>query len=141
MAPAHRQVLILAGAQALFQTASVLVMTVGGLAGRDIASDPQLATAPIAAMFFGTAAAMAPAAWLMTRHGRRVGFMIGALLALRVFRATIRPGKADEFRDMLERLSIPMVKAETGRELGLGERWTRRHPAPRLDRAGFARDR
>ena len=80
MAPAHRQVLILAGAQALFQTASVLVMTVGGLAGREIASDPQLATAPIAAMFFGTAAAMAPAAWLMTRHGRRVGFMIGALL-------------------------------------------------------------
>jgi MFS family permease len=80
MAPAHRQVLILAGAQALFQTASVLVMTVGGLAGGEIASDPQFATAPIAAMFFGTAAAMAPAAWLMTRHGRRVGFMIGALL-------------------------------------------------------------
>ena len=47
-----------------------------------IASDPQLATAPIAAMFLGTAAAMAPAAWLMTRHGRRVGFMIGALLGL-----------------------------------------------------------
>ena len=80
MAPAHQQVLILAGAQALFQTASVLVMTVAGLAGLELAADPQLATAPIAAMFLGTAAAMAPAAWLMTRHGRRVGFMIGALL-------------------------------------------------------------
>ena len=29
----HRQVFLLAAAQALFQTASVLVMTIGGLAG------------------------------------------------------------------------------------------------------------
>ena len=33
MLPMHRQVLLLASAQALFQTVSVLVMTVGGLAG------------------------------------------------------------------------------------------------------------
>ncbi|MGH7165229.1 MAG: antibiotic biosynthesis monooxygenase family protein, partial [Nitrospiraceae bacterium] len=32
----------------------------------------------------------------------------------RVFRATIRPAKVDAFRDMLERLSIPMVKAADG---------------------------
>jgi MFS family permease len=79
MSPQHRQVLILAAAQALFQTASVMVMTVGGLAGREIAADPQLATAPIAAMFLGTAAAMAPAAWLMTRYGRGAGFVLGAI--------------------------------------------------------------
>ena len=29
----HRQVLILAGSQALFQSISVLIMTIGGLAG------------------------------------------------------------------------------------------------------------
>lgn len=78
--PMHRQVLLLATAQALFQTASVLIMTVGGLAGGLIASSPGLATAPIAAMFLGTATATVPASMWMARKGRRVGFVVGALL-------------------------------------------------------------
>ncbi len=78
--PMHRQILLLASAQALFQTASVLVMTVGGLAGGQIASTPQLATAPIAAMFLGTALATVPASMWMARVGRRAGFIAGALL-------------------------------------------------------------
>ena len=76
----HRQVLILAGAQAIFQTASVLVMTVGGLAGGQIAASPTLATLPIATMFLGTAAATFPASRWMSRVGRRAGFVAGALL-------------------------------------------------------------
>lgn len=78
--PMHRQVLLLASAQALFQTASVLVMTVGGLAGGQIAPTPQLATAPIAAMFLGTALATVPASLWMARAGRRPGFVAGALI-------------------------------------------------------------
>jgi MFS family permease len=78
----HRQVLLLATAQALFQTASVMVMAVGGLAGALIAPDPQLATAPIASMLLGTAAAMAPVAWLTTRFGRRAAFLLGAGLGV-----------------------------------------------------------
>ncbi len=78
----HLQVLILASAQALFQTASVMVMTVGGLAGGHIASRPELATMPIAAMFLGTAAATFPASMWMTRVGRRAGFVAGALLGV-----------------------------------------------------------
>ena len=35
-------------------------------------------------------------------------------MILRVFRTTIKLGKVDEFRDMLERLSIPMVKTARG---------------------------
>jgi MFS family permease len=76
----HRQVLLLATAQALFQTASVMVMTVGGLAGGHIAPRPELATMPIAAMFLGTAATTFPASIWMTRVGRRAGFVLGALL-------------------------------------------------------------
>ncbi|HEU0199447.1 MAG TPA: MFS transporter [Burkholderiaceae bacterium] len=76
----HRQVLLLASSQALFQTVSVLVMTVGGLAGGQIASSPGLATAPIATMFLGTAVATFPASLWMTRVGRRAGFIAGALL-------------------------------------------------------------
>jgi MFS family permease len=76
----HRQVLILASAQAMFQTSSVLVMTVGGLAGGQIAASPSLATVPIATMFLGTAAFTFPASLWMARVGRRAGFIAGALL-------------------------------------------------------------
>ncbi len=47
----HRQVLILVSSQALFQTVSVIVMTIGGLAGANIANTHMLATLPIASMF------------------------------------------------------------------------------------------
>lgn len=80
--PMHLQVLLLASAQALFQTVSVLVMTVGGLAGGQIASRPELATMPIAAMFLGTAAMTFPASLWMARVGRRAGFVAGALLGV-----------------------------------------------------------
>lgn len=80
--PMHRQVLILATSQALFQTVSVLVMTVGGLAGGAITSRPELATTPIAAMFLGTAAGTFPASHLMAIAGRRAGFMLGAALGV-----------------------------------------------------------
>ena len=53
-------------------------MTVGGLAGGAITSQPELATAPIAAMFLGTAAGTSPASHLMAVAGRRPGFMLGA---------------------------------------------------------------
>lgn len=76
--PMYRQVLILATSQAVFQTVSVLVMTVGGLAGGAITSRPELATAPIAAMFLGTAVGTFPASHLMAVAGRRPGFMLGA---------------------------------------------------------------
>jgi MFS family permease len=78
----HRQVGILAASQALFQTVSVLVMTIGGLAGGAITDRPELATAPIAAMFLGTAVGTFPASHLMAKAGRRAGFMLGAVLGV-----------------------------------------------------------
>lgn len=80
--PSHRQVLLLATAQALFQTASVMVMTVGALAGALIAPSPELATLPVAAMFLGTALATIPASTWMARVGRRTGFVAGAGLGV-----------------------------------------------------------
>ena len=72
--------LILASGQALFQIASVMVMTVGGLAGAQFAGSPRWATLPIAAMFLGTALATFPASMWMARAGRRTGFIAGTLL-------------------------------------------------------------
>lgn len=80
MRPMHVQVFLLASAQALFQIVSVLVMTIGSLAGSILAPSPALATAPIAAMFLGTAVSTVPASIWMTRVGRRVGFITGASL-------------------------------------------------------------
>jgi hypothetical protein len=78
----HCQVLLLATAQALFQTASVMVMTIGGLAGAAVAGDPKLATLPIAAMFLGTAISSVPAATWMVRVGRRMGFLLPHAVAI-----------------------------------------------------------
>lgn len=82
MQPMHRQVLLLASAQALFQTVSVLVMTIGALAGSQLAPAPEWATAPIATMFLGTAIATVPASMWMARVGRRIGFVAGAGLGV-----------------------------------------------------------
>lgn len=79
---ARTNVLVLAIAQALFQTVSVLVVTIGALAAARITSDLQLATVPIAAMVFGTALATVPASLFMARFGRRRGFLLGALLGV-----------------------------------------------------------
>lgn len=46
--PMHRQVLLLATAQALFQTAATLVLTVGALAGSQIAPRQLAETHPLA---------------------------------------------------------------------------------------------
>jgi MFS family permease len=78
----HRQVLILASSQSLFQTVSVMVMTIGGLAGANIANTQTLATLPIASMFLGTAMMMFPASMWMARMGRRNGFLCGTLLGI-----------------------------------------------------------
>jgi MFS family permease len=82
MLPMHRQVLLLASAQALFQTASVLVTTIGSLAGAALAPSPEWATLPVAAMFLGTATGTVPASMWMARVGRRMGFVFGACLGI-----------------------------------------------------------
>jgi MFS family permease len=76
----HRNVALLAVAQTLVQSASVLAMTLGALIGGHLAPDRSLATLPIAAIVIGTAATTIPAAMLMRRIGRRAGFLIGAAI-------------------------------------------------------------
>ena len=75
-----RNVLLLASTQALFQTASVMVMMLSGLAGLQLASDKSLATLPIAMMMVAAAAIMIPASMLMQRFGRKAGFLLGTTL-------------------------------------------------------------
>ncbi len=78
----HRNIALLAGAQALFQTAVVIVATLSGLVGYALASDKALATLPLGMMIVSAAAMLLPAALLMRRYGRRLGFMAGTLLGI-----------------------------------------------------------
>jgi len=75
-------VLLLAGSQALMLSAIVLSMSLAAILGALLAPDKSLATLPVAAMVVGTAMASLPAAMLMRRWGRRMGFLMGAGLGV-----------------------------------------------------------
>jgi MFS family permease len=77
-----RNVLILAGTQALFQTVSVMVITISGVVGWMLAADKSLATLPIAMMMVAVAVTMIPASLFMQRYGRKAGFILGATLGV-----------------------------------------------------------
>lgn len=76
----RRNALLLAAAQALFQTSSVVVVTASGVVGLVMAPDPRLATLPVAMMTVGATLTMIPASLLMQRIGRKAGFALGAML-------------------------------------------------------------
>jgi MFS family permease len=78
----RRNVLLLAGSQALMLSAIVMSMALGAILGGILAPDKSYATLPIAVMVIGTAIASIPAALLMRRFGRRTGFLAGASLGL-----------------------------------------------------------
>ena len=69
-------------AQLIFTSGTILIVTLGGIVGNEIAPDPALATLPLSFMVVGTAAATVPTALLMQRIGRRLGFVAGGGLAI-----------------------------------------------------------
>lgn len=76
---AKRNVAVLVAAQAFLGSQITMIFVIGGLAGQMLAPHPCLATLPISLIVFGS---MSTAPWLsgvMQRHGRRTGFVIGAL--------------------------------------------------------------
>ena len=78
MTRAQRNVLILASAQGLAVTGTIMVTTASALVGHMLAVDKSLATLPIALQFTATMAVTIPASLLMARIGRRAGFILGA---------------------------------------------------------------
>ncbi|MEL7182387.1 MAG: MFS transporter [Pseudomonadota bacterium] len=76
---AQRAGLVLVAAPALLGAQMPLHFVAGGLAGLSLAPTPLLATLPISLIVFGS---MTTAPWIspfMQRHGRRAGFVLGAL--------------------------------------------------------------
>lgn len=82
-AVAKRNVFLLSAAQSVAGAAAPLSISIGGLAGFYLlGTDKSLATVPITAFNVGTALIALPAAMLMRRIGRRLGFMTGASVAI-----------------------------------------------------------
>lgn len=76
-----RNLIILFAAQVIAVSGTVLIVTIGGLVGAELASNPAFATLPLSIMVLGTAFATVLAAMLMRRIGRRLGFVAGAAIA------------------------------------------------------------
>ena len=82
-ASARRNARILAAAQALCGSAAPISIALGGLAGFYLlGTDKSLATAPVTGYNIGVALSALPAAMLMARIGRRLGFISGAVVGI-----------------------------------------------------------
>ena len=78
----YRTLIVLWITQCFGQSAAPVVLLLGGIVGAAIAPSKNLSTLPVAMMIVGTATAAMPAAWIMSRIGRKAGFMLGILVAL-----------------------------------------------------------
>ena len=77
----RRNVVLLALCQAMMITATSLILSSAALVGQQLGGIT-LATVPLGLMFVGNMSMMFPVSMLMKHHGRRAGFILGALLAL-----------------------------------------------------------
>ena len=73
---------MLGAAQSFGQTATPILVLLGGIVGARIAPDASWATLPLAIMIIGVACATIPASYLMSRFGRKAGFLIGTGVAI-----------------------------------------------------------
>ncbi len=74
----YRTLAVLFCAQAFSQSAAPIVVLLAGIVGVSMAPSPEYATLPVALMIVGTAATTVPAAMMMSRFGRKAGFVFGA---------------------------------------------------------------
>lgn len=78
----YRNILILAGGQLISATGAIIMVTLGGIIGSKLASDPTLATLPVSIMVLCVAATTIPATVVMRRIGRKFGFALASISAV-----------------------------------------------------------
>lgn len=79
---ARRNIAVLTAAQALGGASPPIVMSLGGLVGQQLAADPAWVTFPVSLFGVGLALGAPPAAFVMRRHGRRNGYLLGTLFGV-----------------------------------------------------------
>ena len=78
----YRTLIVLTFAQCFGQTAAPILVLLGGIVGAQIAPSIDWATLPIAIQISGIAFATIPASYLMSKVGRKDGFLAGTALAI-----------------------------------------------------------
>ncbi|AXI51542.1 MULTISPECIES: MFS transporter [unclassified Sulfitobacter] len=78
----RRNLTVLILAQSLGAASGPIVISLGGLVGQDLATDPALATVPVSIYNLGLALGTVPAAWIMRQYGRRSGYLLGAMIGV-----------------------------------------------------------
>ena len=79
---AKHNAVVLAVAMALGGSSPAIVVSLGGLVGQALAWNKELATLPVSLLNLGLALGTIPAAMLMRKAGRRIGYIIGAGIGL-----------------------------------------------------------
>ncbi len=75
---AKRNIVVLTAAQALGAASPPIIISLGGLVGQQLSSDPALVTLPVSLFNLGLAVGTLPAAFVMRQIGRRNGYLLGA---------------------------------------------------------------
>jgi predicted MFS family arabinose efflux permease len=78
----YRTLIVLTLAQCFGHTAAPVLVLLGGIIGAKIAPSIDLATLPIAIQITGVASAAIPASYIMSKVGRKIGFLAGTALAI-----------------------------------------------------------
>ncbi|SMO97745.1 MFS transporter [Paracoccus laeviglucosivorans] len=77
-----RNLAVLVAAQSLGGASAPIVISLGGLVGQQLSSNPGLATLPVSLFNLGLALGTLPAAAIMRRFGRRSGYLLGAAIGV-----------------------------------------------------------
>ena len=75
-----RNLRLLIAAQALGGASPPIIISLGGLVGQQLSSNPYAVTLPVSLYQLALALCTLPAAWLIHRMGRRFTYLIGALM-------------------------------------------------------------
>lgn len=78
----YRNVFLLALCQAMLMTSISLVLSSSAVVGAELAAHPALATLPLSLQYLTTMLVMIPVSRAMQRRGRRVVFVVGALVGV-----------------------------------------------------------
>ena len=77
-----RNLSLLVAAQALGGASPPIIISLGGLVGQQLSSNPTATTLPVSIYQLGLALSTLPAAWLIQRLGRRWAYVLGAVLGV-----------------------------------------------------------
>ena len=72
---------LLVAAQSLGGASPPIIISLGGLVGQQLSSDPTASTLPVSIYQLGLALSTLPAAWIMNRMGRRAAYALGGIPA------------------------------------------------------------